>query len=530
MSDHQFERNVQQKMDEFRLHPSEAVWTNVEKKIRVQKRRRKGLFWIPVLLLLTAVGYQIFTLKEINNSTSTQVATKKTSNGHDITKTNPAPILPKSKSENNEKDNTRNRLAASKSEKELQSKEGHSKEGQSKSNKPQSGSNIYLNPEAASGTYNNEFPVDPGRKQKNELNQVLIINKITSKKTLNTQHSNRMGNKKATVTEIFSPKSLQITAPLKRNLPDSIKGSETNNIQRPVDDPIADKGVNNINNPETKITEDTSNHDNLGDIQQLSNEEVNSMTPSVSIPVQRTKRSWQWGILFHAGVNKIAEGGLLNFENKDMVQVVAAESFSLPLPRNAVIQKPSAISPGMAIRIKGFARKELRKKIHGSLGIGYGLYKTQIRVGELVQSNQAVMTSRGLMDVQGYYRAEQNEMYTNNFHFIEIPLEMEYKLNKKRQMPVSIHIGATYARLISTNALHYDRNTRLYYKDKTLINKNQIGVAGGLSIGLLQSSKHPLTIGSSFHYRLSNLHHRDVFTKKRLLSAGIDVRMLLKKN
>lgn len=61
MSDHEFEKKVQQKMDDLKLRPSDAVWAEVEKNLRREKRRRRTLIWLPILgVLLTAGGYLIY--------------------------------------------------------------------------------------------------------------------------------------------------------------------------------------------------------------------------------------------------------------------------------------------------------------------------------------------------------------------------------------------------------------------------------------------------------------------------------------
>src|SRR6266498_2919518 len=52
----EFEKQVQQKMEELKLVPSEPVWQKVEMQIRKKKDRRRLIFWIPFLVLLLGGG------------------------------------------------------------------------------------------------------------------------------------------------------------------------------------------------------------------------------------------------------------------------------------------------------------------------------------------------------------------------------------------------------------------------------------------------------------------------------------------
>ena len=49
----EFEKVVREKMDELKLVPSEPVWQKVEMQIRNKKDRRRLIFWIPFLALLS---------------------------------------------------------------------------------------------------------------------------------------------------------------------------------------------------------------------------------------------------------------------------------------------------------------------------------------------------------------------------------------------------------------------------------------------------------------------------------------------
>src|SRR5688500_12607969 len=51
MLNREFEKQVQDKMEELQFTPSAPVWTNIEKVIRKKKDRRRILFWLPLVAL-----------------------------------------------------------------------------------------------------------------------------------------------------------------------------------------------------------------------------------------------------------------------------------------------------------------------------------------------------------------------------------------------------------------------------------------------------------------------------------------------
>ena len=62
MSDHDFEKQVNQKLEELKLRPSDTVWMEVEKNIRQHKRRRHFLWlWTAALFItLTTSGVVLY--------------------------------------------------------------------------------------------------------------------------------------------------------------------------------------------------------------------------------------------------------------------------------------------------------------------------------------------------------------------------------------------------------------------------------------------------------------------------------------
>ncbi len=87
MQENEFEKQVQQKMDELRLRPSDAVWLKIEVKIPKEKRRRWILIFWPVVLIGFLYGGYIFLNKNFNPQLPQQETKKLTQNNNSTKET-----------------------------------------------------------------------------------------------------------------------------------------------------------------------------------------------------------------------------------------------------------------------------------------------------------------------------------------------------------------------------------------------------------------------------------------------------------
>ena len=56
MEENKFEKQVQQKMDELKIHPSDSVWEKIEVRIEKRKRSNRGLFLFLLLFFVFLTG------------------------------------------------------------------------------------------------------------------------------------------------------------------------------------------------------------------------------------------------------------------------------------------------------------------------------------------------------------------------------------------------------------------------------------------------------------------------------------------
>src|SRR4029079_3202548 len=60
MEENRFEKQVQQKMDDLKIHPSDAVWEKIEARIQKTKRPFRGLFLLIFLCVLLTGSYLLW--------------------------------------------------------------------------------------------------------------------------------------------------------------------------------------------------------------------------------------------------------------------------------------------------------------------------------------------------------------------------------------------------------------------------------------------------------------------------------------
>lgn len=119
--------------------------------------------------------------------------------------------------------------------------------------------------------------------------------------------------------------------------------------------------------------------------------------------------------------------------------------------------------------------------------------------------------------------------YTNKYHFIEVPVKIHWRITGEDRLPLILDGGLSIAQLLSTNALHYDGSNDVYYKDFSYFNKTQLGITTGLNIELFGESNHPVWIGPTIKYQLSNLLKSDLSGGQHLWQFGVGAKLFLKK-
>lgn len=541
MSDHDFEKQVQQKMEQLRLRPSDAVWTKVDKRIRKERRRRRVVLWLPLFLLcIVAGGYfyhdaqsnnNKFTASELN---STQTQTHSDKNASEPTTT-------------------------------TASSENHIDHPASQSAPEKSGERGAVTPE-------NNAPVltnSPAQPEKG-----IVLTPITSK----------AGNAGKKVNKLSTDLSGTVAAGRGNKPPRKSSGSPEKTQAQQNEQPAASTVA--INEPDPKSD---SLSDEFGivigntDPQQASvdsSKVTGSNQPSAPKKIDlaqnqapknkkkpapeppkpaRKPSSWSFGIIAEGGASHISKGSpfsLLSKKNNEPEDLAMAS----PAPPNQNLyggpagftqfpdNKPSELKSGTSWSAGGFVQKQLNRRISVSAGVQYSYFSMKTDVGQFMKSAISVSNAnydqivsdyyqgRSALNVGGglattsYPRPPQQQEYTNKYHFLEIPVKIHWRVTgDEASLPIIVDGGLSVAKLLSTNALHYDGNNDVYYKDYDYFNKVQAGITAGVNVELFSESKHPVWIGPTIKYQLSNLITSDLSNGQHLWSFGLGAKFFLRK-
>ena len=101
MHENKFEKQVQEKMDQLGFDPSEAVWTEVDRVINSEKKRRRPIFWIFFLSGLVLAGgttYMLLNLRHKEFSQTVNLEKKESQTVKLERKESPIDILEKKES------------------------------------------------------------------------------------------------------------------------------------------------------------------------------------------------------------------------------------------------------------------------------------------------------------------------------------------------------------------------------------------------------------------------------------------------
>jgi hypothetical protein len=303
------------------------------------------------------------------------------------------------------------------------------------------------------------------------------------------------GNKSKNISETLTLTGKPKIKTEKNDLVDEgIKQESENIVQAPVQPGTMTEQSINGENPDTATSTNGKTNNNL----------VADSVPDIRIiekKDQKLKKStWNIGFTAGAGISNINQSF---FQSQNPAGIFASPANNAGTP--ATVHTPSESSSGFSFTLGVFFKRNLSKRFSASAGLGYHYYSTGIRTGISVDSALTVNYSYALTSsVRSYYRNGDGKEFTNQFHFIELPVNLSFQLNKSQRNPVNWEAGLSLAWLINTNALHFDPYNNVYFENSQLFNKIQWHVASAVLVGF-SVHRHTIQVGPQIQYGLTSL-------------------------
>jgi hypothetical protein len=546
MSTNDFEKKVRQKMDELNFVPSGTVWKEIEVKIRKRKERRRLLIWLPLLGLLLGSGFWAYThyaspdkdlAVQQHTIPSTVSASEKTDNNNELKKEN---------TEKNIHATTKIPVTTPGNTASQRAKETTA------SNPSKSVKAVVAAPPVAANNKPATLPVVKDNDRPNTRAQKSNTQPAPPVYQPKQQHRNKNISANNDVVSVDAGNK-KIDAPVSNNRP-KVKTGKADQVvvnndvsQIKTDDAtektLAEKIATTKSIAQKPIDDDkkevdiTANNKSVTDsVEKAATAETlkadSNATAQAKKPVVKKKKKIEWG--FSGGIGLSGVSNTLFTQEKALYSSSPSPSNSFTsAPGNAgvpVFNGPSAVNSGTSFSLGVQARKSIGGTFSVLAGIQYSYYSTRIEVGSKVD-RQAFVAQNTTFDrnVNTYYTsvATATQPYVNSYHFIEVPVTVEKQLGIKSRF--AINAGASLGFFAGSNALHYDQQRTIYYKDNTLFNKTQVNLLAGMSWRMLQRKKYSVAIAPGFRYGATNFFRKEKYGSKHLFSAGLGIQVFFGK-
>ena len=463
--ENEFEKKVSSEMQDLRFKPSGNVWLRVEERIKKKKKRR--IFIIIFLLAgLSLLGYwqrsNLFgesendIVKTVEKDSSGEK--QKDENSTSPNETNNSSTIDQNSEITKEKE-IRNTTGDAVNDKINDDKSFDDKKGVAVSKNE-------INRPKKNNDENKEKPV-PEKTRKGDGTGISIAIVSANSKTKNQVVNNSSNEVK--------------TKPETKAKPDEVIPAEVKPDENKIDSAKAETGGQEKKDSLLKA----------------------ELAKAASIPIVKKDSSgkkWKWGLHITPGISSLSDHGLSFPQNgSDRVYFATGSSSAAPQAR----QKRSDVKAGFAFQAGAFAQRQLSSRISLSMGLQYGYYSNVLRIGNRRDSLLNVIDFSG---GQIYNAGGDTIKYTNHYHFIELPLNFQWQLNKNKTKPFIWSVGFTLGQLIASNAIMYDTAFNgIYYQNKKLLNKTQFSISTGFSWTIANNKKVQWSLGPVANIHLNKL-------------------------
>ena len=239
--------------------------------------------------------------------------------------------------------------------------------------------------------------------------------------------------------------------------------------------------------------------------------------------LQRKSRPWEAGFVAGGGLSRLNRlnasqaAGALSYTAASFYRISGSSSGNAYI---SDVRSDASFSGGV------YLQKAIASRWTFNTGMQLHYYSSRITIGQqvnsYVQASASFVNPAALSTVPSaaVYSAGDHEVYTNRYYFLELPLNMQWRVNQSHLLPLFLEGGLTVARLMSANALLYDSQTGVYSKQGNDINKTQLYVSSAFMAGLPIHGLH-VQVGPQVQYGLTPIVDGHSLGDQHFFYAGI---------
>ncbi len=473
MQNNEFEKQVQQKMEELHLSPADAVWENIEAALPGEKRKHRWWFLLFTFLVLST-GLFIF-LKFNSGKKSNQLSVAENISA-----------APPTAAQNKKADSVVIPY------KNFQ----------------------HINSDSTDAAFTNT------------ADKIAITSRTEIKITKAAAEEVLRGLEES--APLKKDKSLYIKGATKVKIkaPDSGYITEVTNNEKTEE-------INSTGSSATvsNVTEITALNDSIITTVKINDSEgmvvkqndTLSLSASTKSNIKKVENKWQYGFEFSTGNAKIKNS---LFSNQSVYSDVRFFNQVGSISTGSVAA-PGSPKSGIAYTFGFYTEKNLNPKWSLKTGLRYAYQYNNLQVGKRTDSaSNFTFEMNKSIAATNYYSTGNTNTYKNQFHLLELPIQFGYKIFKNHS--VYAEAGSSIAYLLNSNALVYSSSARAYITNPGVFNKLLLSFNAGVSVDILLKRKFAFNIGYSYKYNASSVTQK-AYGKQYLANSLLYLKIPVKK-
>lgn len=496
MQENEFEKKLQQQMDELQLRPAEELWPRIQVAVAKQNGRKKRLLFFMLFCAASLIAFFITDSSVFFNNNNRQAGTAEKNSKENIvaaspvlTNNSPQVIVDSNLQEPAQAASDRLDVSAVKKlpSSIISPVDNKSRQAALAGNKNE------RSPKRSSAA--SDITVNNNDKVANSNYKKIRRNRAASVRTTVTNNQpDELQNAAETVT-VVQQKPTATTA---------VPSVATNNeqVKEAAADTKKEAPVTAVSVPEKNEVSEVPQSDK-------------NKTAQSKVKRSALSGAGVWGLSIALSGGIASAGNNYNNSNKSLASVTNnGNPGTVTGSPGGIVEYPSPTKPGgsLGIAIKLYRTLSTKSKI--ITGLQYRLLTTSVKTGNISDSGAAAPT-------RDVYVSGTLNQYRNYHHFISVPVSFSTNIFSIGGNDITLDAGMDFSRLISTNSLQFNLARPAYYKDNMLFNKTIVGLSAAAAINIASKKRSLFSIGPEFYYSLTPLASSGMYAKSHYQYVGI---------